>query len=154
MSNAFNEICSTFPELLGRLLSAQSATRDNHNEIPQEPGVYLFSDEQRPRYVGQSRKLRSRLAQHTAQSGDRYSATLAFRIAIQQAREQGIPVDARTRDDLQADDAFKPVFTQAKRQVASWNLRFVEIEEPIPRTLFEVYVHLAPGTDLNDFETH
>ena len=55
---------------------------------------------------------------------------------------------------LQSDPAFTRHFAAAKAQVASWDVQFIEVDDPDVRTVFEVYVHLALDTDLNTFETH
>ena len=117
-------------------------------------GIYLFSDGERYRYVGQTRDLRERLAQHVRPSGTHNSATLAFRMAVERAGMAGIPVDAATRAALQADPDFAAHFTRAKANVALWDVQYIELGDPVTRTVFEVYAHVALATDLNSFDTH
>ena len=122
--------------------------------VPAEPGIYLLHDGKRPRYVGQTRNLRNRLAQHTRPSGTHHSATLAFSMAVERARERGVVVEGRTRAELQADPQVARYFEEAKATVATWTVRFIRIDDPLIRTVFEVYVHSVLTTDLNSFETH
>jgi hypothetical protein len=148
-----DEVWREMPSLLDRLLAAPQATRANHPPVPKRPGIYLFSEDGRYRYVGQTRNLRDRLGQHTRPSGDRYNATLAFRLAIEEAGETGIDTSG-TRSGLERSPAFIPIFAEVKSRVANWPVQFIEVDDPIVRTLLEVYVHVSLGTDLNTFETH
>ena len=121
--------------------------------FPKCPGVYLFKDPTRYRYVGQTRNLRERVAQHSRPSGGRDSATLAFLLAIQNAEDAGVQLRG-TRSEIEKNAAFLPHFSEATREVAKWTVQFVEIDDPNIRTLFEVYVHLSLHTVMNTFETH
>jgi hypothetical protein len=143
---------SQMRSLLERLLAAPRSVR-MRGGVPPAPGIYLFSDGDEYRYVGQTRNLRTRLGQHTRPSGTHNSATLAFLIAKEDAAERGVDVRLY-RAALQADPDFAECFTRAKAQVASWDVQFIQVDDPNVRTVFEVYVHLALETDLNDFETH
>jgi hypothetical protein len=53
---------------------------------------------------------------------------------------------------LQTDPDFAVHFTATKAEVSSWE--FIELADPLTRTVFEVYVDVALATDLNSFETH
>ena len=148
-----DELWSSMRPLLDSLLAAPRSPRA-HSNPPELPGIYLFSDGERYRYVGQTRNLRTRLGQHTRPSGTHYSATLAFLMGVERAKERGVPIKGRTRAALQNDPGFAAHFTDAKKEVASWDVQFIEVTDPLARTIFEVYVHVALATDLNSFETH
>ncbi|MBM4414892.1 MAG: hypothetical protein FJ035_01175 [Chloroflexi bacterium] len=150
---AADEIWAAMRPLLERLLAAPRSPRARGN-VPSVPGVYLFSDRERYRYVGQTRNLRTRLGQHTRPSGTHYTATLAFLMAVEQAAAHGVPTEGRPRAVLQSDPGFADHFTRAKAEVASWDVQFIAVDDPLIRTIFEVYVHVVLGTDLNSFETH
>lgn len=139
--------------LLGRLLAAPRSPRAP-GKVPAVPGIYLFSEGDHHRYVGQTRNLSARLGQHTRPSGTHYSATLAFLLAVERARGLGLPVEGLSRAQLQKDSAFAIQFAAAKSEVASWDVQFIEVDDPLVRTIFEVYAHVALATDLNSFETH
>lgn len=150
---AADDIWASMRPLLDRLLAAPRSPRAP-GKVPAVPGIYLFSDGERYRYVGQTRNLRARLGQHTRPSGTHYSATLAFLLATERAKEFGVTLTGRQRSELQLAADFAPHFSDCKAEVASWDVQFIELTDPLVRTIFEVYVHVALATDLNSFETH
>jgi hypothetical protein len=142
------------PGLLEQLASAPAKTVAAHNGIPEKPGIYLFREGVNPIYVGQTRNLRSRLRQHTSPSARENQAALAWRIALKEAARAGHAV-AGTRKDLEADAEFAEHFREAKDRVAKMEVQFVEFDDPVIRTVFEVYAARALGTDeFNSCETH
>jgi hypothetical protein len=150
----FHAMVDDLPKLLERLTSLPATTVAAHDGIPENPGVYLFSKGVNPIYVGQTRNLRSRLRQHTALSSRENQAALAWRIALKEAADAGHPV-VGTRKDLEADVEFAAHFREAKKRVADMDVRFVELDDPVTRTVFEVYAARALGTDeFNSWETH
>jgi hypothetical protein len=150
---AADDIWSSMRPLLDQLLAAPRATRAL-SKVPAVPGIYLFSDGERFRYVGQTRNLRNRLAQHTRPSGTHFSATLAFLMGHQRAQAAGVPLKGRQRAELQSAPDFVPHFSGAKADLAGWDVQFIELSDPLIRTIFEVYVHVTLATDMNSFETH
>lgn len=150
----FHTMVDALPELLDRLVGAPANTVTGHNGIPERPGVYLFSDKVNPVYVGQTRNLRSRLRQHTSSTARENQAALAWRIALKEAAAAGHPV-AGTRRQLEANPIVADHFTAAKSRVAAMDVRFIELDDPVTRTVFEVYAARALGTDeFNSWETH
>ena len=135
------------------LLAAPRARRTEHPPIPRVPGIYLFSERGKPIYVGRSRNLRQRLSYHS--SGDRYTATFAFRIALRAAEKKKIDT-RRRRAEIEVDPDFQPLFERAKKRVARMDVQFVEIADPVSRALFEIYAAVRLGTDEvhNSFEEH
>ena len=122
--------------------------------MPNPPGLYLFSDSARPIYVGQTRKLRTRLRQHTGERSRQNQASLAFNIAKRDAASAGVDV-TRSREALAADAEFRLHLDEARRTVAAMSVQFIELDDPIRRTLFEVYATLLlQTTEFNSFETH
>jgi hypothetical protein len=133
--------------LLSDLQSAPAARRLDHApKIPAVPGLYLFEEHGRPVYVGQTRNLRRRLADHCRPSGGHNKATLAFLIARRAGAHFG------SRKSLELSDEFG--FADAKRRVAQMQIRYVEERDPALRTVFEVYATLRLKLPYNDFETH
>jgi hypothetical protein len=138
---------------LVELLAAPVATREGHSFIPKTAGVYLFSD-RKSVYVGQTRNLRNRLRNHTSANALENQASFAFLIGKAEAGRASIDLK-RARKALQADPAFAEHFVAAKARVARMKIRWVEIEDPIERTLFEIYAALTLDTvAFNSFETH
>ena len=149
----FARTVEKLPTLLVALLAATRHRVVDHPAIPPVPGIYLFSD-QRPIYVGQSRNLLNRLRQHTGRRNDRNQASLAFRIAKREAAKAGVDT-ARPGRVIEADPAFTPFFDGAKASLADLTVQFIALDDPVERTLFEVYAALALDTaEFNSWETH
>jgi hypothetical protein len=142
----FHAMVDQLPNLLAQLASAPARTATEHNGIPDTPGIYLFREGVNPIYVGQTRNLRTRLRQHISPSSQENQAALAWRIALAEAAEAGHPV-AGTGQDLEADAQFAEHFREAKRRVAEMDVQFIELDDPVTRTVFEVYAARALGTD-------
>jgi len=149
----FNAMVAELPGLLDQLTTGDGRPVAL-TKIPETPGVYFFTEGVAPIYVGQSRNLRRRLRQHTAKSSGENQATLAWRIALNSAKDSGRPVIG-TRKSLEADETFAAHFSTAKERVASMDVRFIELDNPVTRTLFELYAARVLRTDdFNSWETH
>jgi hypothetical protein len=150
----FDRVAADLPRLLDLLLAAEAAPVAQHEVIPNTPGVYLFSEQSKPIYVGQTRKLRERLGNHTNPLGKNNQATFAFLVAKAEARNAGVDI-MQFRAQLEADQQFAEHFQAAKLRVSEMDVRFTEIPGPIDRSLFEIYAALALDTLVfNSFETH
>lgn len=146
----FDRVVERLPDRLDGLLAAPSYPREEHPPIPQAPGIYLFSEHGAPVYVGQTRNLRERLGEHTRPSSGREMATLAFRITIE---DVGAAASGMTRKEIES--RFAPLFRQAKERVSRMDIQFIGMDDPIERTVFEIYAALHLGTErYNSFETH
>ena len=121
----FQEAIDRLPERLAELMAARCCPRKAHPPIPKAPGIYLFSEKGRPIYIGQTRNLRTRIANHDRPSSGRESATFAFNIA---KRRFG-PIADMTRGELEQEEKFKPLFKEAKERVAQMDVQFIEIED-------------------------
>ena len=144
-----DDVIHRLPNRLRELKAAPSHPRKGHRSIPKAPGIYLFSEAGEPIYVGQTRNLRRRLADHTNPSGGHNTATFAFLLARDGAEQAG----AETRAELES--RLQQPFEKAKDRVSRMDVQFIEMDDPIERTLFEVYAVLHLGTEkYNSFETH
>ena len=86
---------------------------------------------------------------------DHNQASFAFLLAREVAETEYPDIDLRvSRKLLAADPRFAELFTDARTRVGSMTLRFVAIDDPELRTLFEVYAAVALGTRYNSFDTH
>ena len=140
--------------MLDRLLTAPAAPVADHSTIPEAPGIYLFSELDHAIYVGQTRKLRQRLKNHTNPLGKNNQATFAFLVAKGEAEKSGVDV-GQFRTKLEADQQFAGHFQAAKLRVSEMDVRFVKLAGPIERSVFEIYASLTLDTLLfNSFETH
>ena len=146
----FDRVVERLPDRLDGLLAAPSRPRKEHPPIPQAPGIYLFSEYGEPVYIGQTRNIQRRLADHTKPSGGSETATFAFILAQEDA---GPEASGMTRKEIES--RFAPLFRQAKERVSRMDIQFIELDDPIERTIFEVYAALHLGTErYNSFETH
>ncbi len=134
--------------------AAPAAPRRRHRRIPASPGIYLFTENGKPMYVGQTRKLSKRLGYHTRPGAPQEQASFAFQLAKADATRMGITA-VGTRRQVAAHPEILPLFEKAKQRVAAMDVRFIEVPDPHTRTVFEVYAALALGTgEFNSFETH
>jgi hypothetical protein len=113
----------------------------------------VFYENGKPIYVGRSKNLRQRFRQHRHQSSGHNSATFAFMIARLDAEKEGVNIK-RTREDLQNDPVFSPIFSKTKKRVSEMLIRVLPMDDPIEQTLFEVYAALELNTEYNNWETH
>jgi excinuclease Cho len=156
LANYESRVSSQLEGLLADLVAASKRPRAQHDVIPKEPGVYLFSDaDGKPVYVGQSRNIYERLAQHCRPSSPENAASFAFNIAKREAEHRSIDIAGFHRKALSVQPDFKDLFDDAKAQVALMPVQFMVDNHPDLRTVFEVYATYALGTQAyNTFETH
>jgi hypothetical protein len=139
--------------LLARLTATPKAKLADHPSIPNAPGVYLFSDGPNPIYVGQTRNLQRGLRPHTAPSSAENSAVLAFNLALAEAQAKGLVLTG-ARTEIAARPEFQSLFRDARRRVADMNVQFIAVDDPVTRTIFEVYAARVLGTDeFNSLDT-
>ncbi len=139
--------------LLDDLLDCARRPRRAHASIPQKPGIYLFSESGKRMYVGQTRNVNKRLANHTNAGSQQNQATFAFLLALEDSDRIGVPTDG-TRPEIARDPAFVPLFDAAKTRVRGMDVQFALSDDPELRTVFEVYAALRLPTQHNSFETH
>jgi hypothetical protein len=150
----FEALANELPRLLDRLRHAPVWSSERDGALPAVPGVYLLSEEHLI-YVGQTRNLRRRLRQHGGRSSPENQASLAFNIARRKAADYPSINIHLTRRALEIDLVFAELFREARARVARMQVRYVEIDDPELRTVFEVYAAVAFGTsEHNSFETH
>ena len=152
MNERFKKLTDRMPLRLLSLLEQPLIAIDDIGitQVPQK-GVYVFFEGNNPIYVGRSNRLKNRLKEHSQRSSGRYSATLAFRIAKQNTSTLQ---KKQTNEQLMKNRDFVEEFEAAKDRIARTKIRFIGIEDQIEQAMFEIYVHLALGTELNDFSTH
>jgi GIY-YIG catalytic domain len=126
----------------------------SHTDVPKVAGIYLFSENGVAIYVGQTRNLRNRLKQHTGERSTHFSASFAYLIAKGEAATAGMNIK-RTRAHLSSDPDFAALFTATRARVRDMDVQFIEVNDPIVRTMFEMFVALVLDTvEYNSFETH
>ena len=152
MNKKFKEMVDKMPLQLQQLLEGTPVSIESIGvtDVPNK-GVYIFCENDKPIYVGRSNRMKERLKEHSQISADHYSATLAFRIA-----KQDFPAQQRklTNKQLREDSDFEKKFNAAKKRIANAEIRFVEIEDQVEQSVFEIYAAFVLETELNDFGTH
>lgn len=118
---------------------------------PKISGVYLFSEGKKHWYVGRSRNIRDRLAQHRGLRASDNHASFAFLLARDKA---GFVRGQHTRQEFTAMPEFKECFDGAKRQIAVMDFRFVKIEDAVSQAVLEAYCAIVLKTEYNSFEMH
>lgn len=118
-------------------------------------GIYLFSENGHPLYVGRSNTIRKRLQNHCRPSSGHNSATFAFRLARQITEiTQATYSTIGSRVYLERDPSFYKVFTDQKLRVKDMSVQFVSEPDPMRQALLEMYVSVSLGTPHNDFDNH
>ena len=155
MNEKYRELADRMPLRLQSLLEQPPISIDDIGitQVPQK-GVYVFSEGNKPIYVGRSNGLKKRLKQHSQISSDRYSATLAFRIAKQNTPILQNTGKRQTNEQLMKNSAFRKKFEAAKIRIARTKIRFIKIEDQAEQAMFEIYAAFVLDTELNDFSTH
>lgn len=152
--DVFDHIAGELPGLLQKLLAAPAAKVSEHEQIPNVPGIYLFTEGDKPIYVGQTRILRDRLSNHTNPLAKNNQATFAFLVAKVEAEKAKVDIK-KFRKELEEDEAFAGHFQAAKLRVSDMDVRFLLLDGPIERSVFEIYAAMALDTLVfNSFETH
>ncbi len=152
MNVEFQKIIEKFPGYMNELQGVPPVSYSELNDIP-KMGVYVYYENEKPVYVGRSKNIRQRFRQHRQQSSGHNSATFAFRLAKHDAEKRGIDIH-RTREKLQNDDKFIPIFSESKRRVSVMKIQVIQMNDPVEQTLFEVYAALKMKTEYNTWETH
>jgi hypothetical protein len=120
-----------------------------------EKCVYLFSEREKPLYVGRSNHFRQRMRQHSIEAAQQNQAVFAFRLARGETGKTDVGYSqAGSRSALLLDPQFAEAFRTAKARIRNMELRYVEETNPLQQALLEIYVAVVLGTPHNDFETH
>ena len=153
----FRGVIDKLPRYMDELVNCEAlamyTTADRRalrRRLPVNKGVYVLYERDQPMYVGRSDNLADRLLEHGRPSGDSETASFAFNIA----KEQFPGITTMSRNDLQSDEKFQPLFDAAKERVRRMVVRVVGVADPIEQTILEVYAHMELNTPFNSFENH
>ena len=155
MHKIFKEYIDSLEPSFQRLMNMKPVTVETlPSEVPQS-GVYLFSEAGENLYVGRTNTIRKRLQNHCRPGSGHNSATFAFRLARQvTGMTQATYTVKGSRQELERDPEFSPVFIAQKLRVRNMNVQFVSEPEPMRQALLEMYVSVSLGTPHNDFDNH
>jgi len=137
------------------LLACDPITFDTRPRKLPAAVVYLFSDGDRPIYVGRSNKFRQRLGNHCLHGSQTNQASLAFRLACEDVQH----VCTKYRKGSSGADPLKEVpglaeaFSRMKQRLRAMEVRYVAEPDQVRQALLEMYAALALETK-HDFGTH
>ena len=128
------------------LNNSEFYTRKEASKFP-DKGIYVFFEEGTPLYVGRSEGMKERVKQHGRRRSGHNSVTFAFLLAKEKAKNTKIDL-SQSREDLEKDSEFKPLYDEMKKRVKKMQIKVVEVEDPVEQTFFEVYAALIADTAL------
>jgi DNA-binding XRE family transcriptional regulator len=142
----WNSLAHDLGVMLIQLLGAPAARVAEHDAIPSQPGVYLFSQGDRTVMVGLAKDLGRALhaaVNPDAEGGNTY---LCFYLARWMAKRSGVGVDC-DREALEADPEFVASYSRAKEIVPQLPVRFITHRDFLERQLLALYseIHLNPS---------
>ena len=118
-------------------------------QMPKE-GIYLFSENNEPLYVGRTRRLKERLREQSRVEGE----VFAFRLAREETGYTEVTYTTKgSREDLMKKPDFQEAMRDALSRIQKMNVQFVEESDPVKQTLLEIYVAVALETKYNSFTT-
>jgi hypothetical protein len=118
-------------------------------------GVYLFSEDERPLYIGRSNDIRARIRHHCRPGSTENQASFAFLLTREAC---GVPKATYkpegSRRHLLTQDAFVKCFVAQKERLRAMDIRAVEEVDSNRQALLEMYVAISLATPYNDFNNH
>jgi hypothetical protein len=119
-------------------------------------GVYLFTENGQPMYVGRSNGLRQRHGRHCRPGATYRQAAFAFQLAREKTgrKKAAYKAGAGSRAGLMLDPVFAVALQEAKARIRAMEYRYVEETDQIRQALLEIYCAVALDTPYNDFGTH
>ena len=151
----FNTIFDELDNLYLKLLKMNPVGR-RYKTSPEKDisGIYLFSENGKPVYVGRSRNIHNRYNGHISSSPD--SASFAFLLAREKTgKNEAIDKSSsKTRKEQMEDCKFKEAFNEARKRIGEMQFQYVEESDSIRQALLEIYCAVKLNTEYNKFETH
>ncbi|MEE8344890.1 MAG: GIY-YIG nuclease family protein [Woeseiaceae bacterium] len=116
-------------------------------------GIYLFSEKEKPLYVGRTNTLRTRLQQHTRNNENQ--ATFAFLLARHETgRLQASYRPEGSRKDLLRNHEFRDAFDRARERIRNMDVQWVEEVDPTTQAILEIYSAHETEAVYNSFDNH
>ncbi|MDH5190063.1 MAG: GIY-YIG nuclease family protein [Gammaproteobacteria bacterium] len=153
MSIKFDSIIKEVKEKYTQLvLSKKFKYSDLPKRLP-SAGIYFFSEDGIPLYVGRTNNLKKRLQYHTRNNHNQ--ATFAFLLARHETGNIKASYTKKgSRSDLLKDNVFREAFDRARERICHMDIQFVEESDPINQTILEVYAAFESGAKYNNFDNH
>ncbi len=159
VKNSF-EIEKYFGEGKGKIIAKKLLKEDNKlkddwfkiKDGKQEEdfkGLYVFIHNDKPFYVGISKRVINRIIQHV-RGNSHNKATLAYKMGLIHFKERkGYEYNGK-RKDFDFENEVEPI----KEFLMKQKIAFIGIDNDDELALFEIYCSMKLGTYLNTFETH
>lgn len=138
-----------------RLIASAPMTAAHRWPREKVRGVYLFSEAERPLYVGRTNDFKGRYGRHCRPGATHRMAAFAFRLAREATGNLKATYKVEGgRKALAAEPVFAEAFRDAKARIRAMDFRWVEEPDPVRQCLLEVYVAVVLQTPYNDFDNH
>lgn len=153
----FDPIQNALPieDFFGKDIGVKGSLKKLHknkiiDDLEDFQGLYLFIEKENnlPFYVGISQKVVSRLQQHI-KGRSHFSASLAYRIGLEEYRRKHPQKTINARGDLDFDN-----IKEAQEVLRDQKVSIYKMDDPTELYLFEVFCAMKFGTPYNDFRTH
>ncbi len=155
MREVFREHIESLEPSFQRLMKMEPVTVATLPREMPKAGIYLFSDAGENLYVGRTDTIRKRLQNHCRPSSGHNSAAFAFRLARKiTGMTQATYTAQGSRQELEHDPQFSPVFIEQKQRIRNMSVQFVSEPEPMRQALLKMYVVISLGIPHNDFDNH
>lgn len=145
--------------LAPKLESLLAMAPQQYGKLPRDmpvSGVYLFTENGKPMYVGRSNVMRKRYGRHCRPGATYKQAAFAFQLARKETgREKASYKTGKdSRAGLMTDSDFVKAFEAAKKRIRAMEYRYVEEADQNRQALLEIYCAVVLSTPYNDFGTH
>ncbi len=145
---SFRALAQQAERKLKELRKAKLMPMAERATFPKAPGVYAISKGNSVLYVGLSKNLKRRFAQHT--NGRQYQSMFTIKVARDIYRKNtGDKSTSQTK--LYESKKYKKAYKLAANNISRMSVRFVKVEDARLRIVLEVCAGMAFKTKWNDF---
>ena len=152
----FTDLVKTLAPKFEQLLACPPLPYGKLPSTMPKSGVYLFTENGQPLYVGRSNGLRQRHGRHCSPGATYREAAFAFQLAREKIGRTKAAYKAG--EDRRKGQMLNPDFAaavqEAKARIRAMEYRYVEETDQIRQALLEIYCAVALDTPYNDFGTH
>jgi hypothetical protein len=152
MSERFDKYVEQLKRLLAELESAPAVKVGDKRLFPKSGGCYALIEEEKYQYVGIAKNINQRIGNHT--SGRAEQSAFAFKLARKATGRPVTYTKEGSKKELMKDPMFISSMKLATERVKNMTARFVLIEDPSQRYLFEFFAAVSLNAPYNDFNTH
>ena len=152
MADRFDKYVGQLKTLLAELEAATEIRVSENRLFPEAGGCYARMEHDKYQYVGIAKNIRQRMRNHT--SGRAEQSAFAFKLAREATGRSRTYTRAGSKKELMKDAVFISAMKFATERAKNMTSRFVLIEDPSQRYLFEFFAAVSLDAPYNDFNTH